>query len=77
MSEVGDGEDDANSVPDALGDAEACKELNQEDLLNRVRSVFTGCCTNDCLARTTCVYTATFSGVFQVDKHFFRLTERI
>lgn len=69
MSEAGDGEGEA-SLPDALGDAEACKELNPEDLLNRVRSVFTGCCTNACLVRTACVCTTTYSWVFQVDRGY-------
>lgn len=41
MSEGGDQEGDTSSLPDVLGDAEACKQLNQEDLLSRVRSVFT------------------------------------
>jgi len=39
MSEVADQEGGSGSLPDVLGDAEACKELNQEELLSRVRSV--------------------------------------
>lgn len=39
MSEGGDQEVSTS----LLGDDEACKELNHEDLLSRVRSVFSGC----------------------------------
>lgn len=41
MSEGGDQEEGGTSyLPDVLDDAEACKEINQDDLLSRVRSVF-------------------------------------